>query len=118
MSLADQFSTLRHRLPGVARATDEEERLLQLFRNRAELKKEYTGLQDERHELLEKLKKQGKKAKFIYTIVNFQNPGGATMTLERRKKLVSISHQYDIPIFEDDPYGYVRYDGEHLPSIP
>ena len=68
-------------------------------------------------EEIEKLKKQGKKAKFIYTIVNFQNPGGATMSLERRRKLVEISHQYDIPIFEDDPYGYVRYDGEHLPSI-
>jgi hypothetical protein len=58
MSIADQFSTLRQRLPGVTRTTDEEERLLQLFRNRAELKKEYTGLQDERHDLLEKLKKQ------------------------------------------------------------
>jgi len=58
MTIADQFSALRQRLPGSARATDEEERLLQLFRNRAELKKEYTGLQDERHALLEKLKKQ------------------------------------------------------------
>jgi hypothetical protein len=58
MSIADQFSMLRQRLPGATRTTDEEERLLQLFRNRAELKKEYTGLQDERHELLEKLKKQ------------------------------------------------------------
>ena len=52
MTIADQFSALRQRLPGSARATDEEERLLQLFRNRAELKKEYTGLQDERHALL------------------------------------------------------------------
>jgi len=68
-------------------------------------------------EELEKLRKQGKKAKFIYTIVNFQNPGGATMTLERRKKLVEISRKYGVPIFEDDPYGYVRYNGEHLPSI-
>jgi hypothetical protein len=58
MSIADQFSALRQRLPGATRTTDEEERLLQLFRNRAELKKEYTGLQDERHDLLEKLKKQ------------------------------------------------------------
>ncbi|KUK62558.1 MAG: Putative transcriptional regulator, GntR family [Synergistales bacterium 57_84] len=60
---------------------------------------------------------QGKKIKFIYTIVNFQNPAGCTLTLERRKKLVDISHRYGIPIFEDDPYGYVRFDGEHLPSI-
>lgn len=54
MSIADQFSNL---LPGT-RAPAEDERLLQLFRNRAELKKEFSGLQDERHDLLEKLKKQ------------------------------------------------------------
>lgn len=66
---------------------------------------------------IEKARSEGKKVKFIYTIVNFHNPGGATMSLERRKKLVEISHRYDIPIFEDDPYGYVRYEGQHLPSI-
>ncbi len=54
MSIADQFTNL---LPGT-RTPAEDERLLQLFRNRAELKKEFSGLQDERHELLERLKKQ------------------------------------------------------------
>ncbi len=68
-------------------------------------------------EAIERAKKEGRKVKFIYTIVNFQNPAGATMSEERRKKLVDISHKYNIPVFEDDPYGYVRYDGEHLPSI-
>lgn len=68
-------------------------------------------------ELIENARKDGKKVKFIYTIVNFHNPAGSTMTVERRKKLVEISQKYNIPIFEDDPYGYVRYDGEHLPSI-
>ncbi len=67
--------------------------------------------------LIESLKKQGKKPKFVYTIVNFQNPGGATMTTERRKELADIAERYGITIFEDDPYGYVRFDGEHLPSI-
>lgn len=66
---------------------------------------------------IEKAKLEGKGIKFIYTIVNFQNPAGCTMTLERRKKLVEISHKYNIPVLEDDPYGYVRYDGEHLPSV-
>lgn len=66
---------------------------------------------------IEKARFEGKNLKFIYTIVNFQNPAGCTMTLERRKKLVEISHKYKIPILEDDPYGYVRYDGDHLPSI-
>lgn len=66
---------------------------------------------------IEKARSEGKKVKFIYTIVNFHNPGGSTMSVERRKYLVEISKKYNIPVFEDDPYGYVRYDGEHLPSI-
>lgn len=57
MGIADQFSTLRQRLPG-SRPPAEDERLLQLFRNRAELKKEFAGLQDERYDLLDKLKRQ------------------------------------------------------------
>ncbi|PIE55106.1 MAG: aminotransferase [Dethiosulfovibrio peptidovorans] len=68
-------------------------------------------------EAIEKARSEGKHVKFIYTIVNFHNPGGATMSLARRKKLVEISHKLNVPIFEDDPYGYVRYEGEHLPSI-
>ena len=67
--------------------------------------------------LIERLRKEGKKTKFIYTIVNFQNPAGATMTVERRKELAAIADRYGLAIFEDDPYGYVRFDGEHLPSI-
>ena len=67
--------------------------------------------------LIERLRKEGKNPKFIYTIVNFQNPAGATMTVERRKELAAIAERYGLAIFEDDPYGYVRFDGEHLPSI-
>jgi len=67
--------------------------------------------------LIERLRKEGKKPKFIYTIVNFQNPAGSTMTVERRKELAAIAERYGLAIFEDDPYGYVRFDGEHLPSI-
>jgi predicted nuclease with TOPRIM domain len=57
MSIVEQFGNLRQRLP-VTRTPAEDERLLQLFRNRAELKKEFSSLQDERHDLLERLKKQ------------------------------------------------------------
>ena len=67
--------------------------------------------------LIERLRKEGKKPKFIYTIVNFQNPAGATMTVDRRRELAAIADRYGLVIFEDDPYGYVRFDGEHLPSI-
>lgn len=68
-------------------------------------------------EAVEKARSEGKRVKFIYTIVNFHNPCGSTLSLKRREKLVEISHRLQLPIFEDDPYGYVRFDGEHVPSI-
>jgi 2-aminoadipate transaminase len=55
--------------------------------------------------------------KFIYVLPNFQNPGGSTLSLERRKKLVEIADKYGVPIVEDDPYGQLRYEGEHIPSV-
>jgi 2-aminoadipate transaminase len=55
--------------------------------------------------------------KFIYVLPNFQNPSGTTMSLERRKKLIEIADRYGVPIIEDDPYGQLRYDGDHLPSV-
>ncbi len=67
--------------------------------------------------LVESLRAEGKKVKFVYTVCNFQNPGGMTMSVERREKLAEIAEKYNLGIFEDDPYGYVRYEGEHLPSI-
>jgi len=55
--------------------------------------------------------------KFIYALPNFQNPGGSTLSLERRKKMVELADKYGVPIIEDDPYGQLRYEGEHLPSL-
>ncbi|GAB1471493.1 PLP-dependent aminotransferase family protein [Chloroflexota bacterium] len=55
--------------------------------------------------------------KFIYVLPNFQNPSGSTLSLERRKRLVALADQYGVPIIEDDPYGQLRYDGEHQPSV-
>lgn len=55
--------------------------------------------------------------KFIYVLPNFQNPTGATLSLERRKLLAERADHYGIPIVEDDPYGQLRYDGHHLPSL-
>lgn len=55
--------------------------------------------------------------KFIYVIPNFQNPAGVTMTLERRLELLKISHNYSIPIIEDDPYGDIRFEGEKIPPL-
>lgn len=55
--------------------------------------------------------------KFIYVLPNFQNPTGVTLSLERRQRLVEIADRYGIPIIEDDPYGQLRYEGRHLPSV-
>jgi 2-aminoadipate transaminase len=55
--------------------------------------------------------------KFIYVLPNFQNPSGSTLTLERRQKLVELADKYGVPIVEDDPYGQLRYEGDHIPSV-
>ncbi|PNQ05434.1 aspartate aminotransferase [Mesotoga sp. Brook.08.105.5.1] len=57
------------------------------------------------------------KVKFIYTISNFHNPGGVTMSYEKRKRLVEIAEKYDVLIVEDDPYGDLRYEGEAIDPI-
>ncbi|OGO27945.1 MAG: aminotransferase [Chloroflexi bacterium RBG_16_54_18] len=55
--------------------------------------------------------------KFIYVLPNFQNPTGVTLSLERRHKLIELADRYGVPIVEDDPYGQLRYEGEHLPAV-
>ena len=57
------------------------------------------------------------RPKFVYTVPNFHNPAGVTMTLERRKKLIELAHTYDLLIVEDDPYGEIRFEGEPIPSL-
>ena len=65
-------------------------------------------------EELERIGKGNPKLKFMYTIPNFQNPGGVTMSAERRKRLLELAEEYDFMIVEDDPYGRLRYEGGHL----
>jgi 2-aminoadipate transaminase len=55
--------------------------------------------------------------KFLYVLPNFQNPAGVTLSLERRRRLVELANHYGAPIVEDDPYGQLRYEGEHVPPI-
>ena len=64
---------------------------------------------------LEKALRKG--AKFIYVLPNFQNPSGVTLSLKRRKELVQLADHYGVPIVEDDPYGQIRFEGEHLPPV-
>ena len=55
--------------------------------------------------------------KFMYILPNFQNPGGVTLPLQRRLDLIHTADKYGLPIIEDDPYGELRFEGEHLPPL-
>ena len=68
-------------------------------------------------EILEEKLKSEKNVKFIYTIPNFQNPSGTTMSLEKRKKLYALAKKYQVLILEDNPYGDLRVAGESVESI-
>ncbi len=68
-------------------------------------------------EHLERALKENPKAKFIYTVPDFQNPTGKTLSVDRRKKMVELAEKYDVLILEDNPYGNLRFEGERIPSI-
>ena len=55
--------------------------------------------------------------KYLYTIPNFQNPSGITMSLEKRKKVYELCRDHGVVILEDNPYGDLRVSGEDVPSI-
>ncbi len=66
---------------------------------------------------LEKALDETDKVKFIYTIPNFQNPSGATMSLEKRQRLYSLAKKHNVIVLEDNPYGDLRVTGENVPTI-
>ena len=66
---------------------------------------------------LDRARAQGSEPKFIYTIPNFQNPGGVTMSLARRRRLVEVARERELLVLEDNPYGLLRYEGEPLPTL-
>ena len=68
-------------------------------------------------EKLEEVIKANPGAKFIYTIPNFQNPGGTTLSLEKRKAMYKLALENDLVIVEDNPYGNLRVAGEDVPAI-
>jgi 2-aminoadipate transaminase len=72
---------------------------------------------DALEERLDRLQSQGRRPKFIYTIPNFQNPGGVTMSLARRRRLVEVARERELLVLEDNPYGMLRYEGEPLPTL-
>ena len=68
-------------------------------------------------EKLEELLKEHSNIKILYTIATFQNPSGITMSLEKRKKVLELADAYDFIIFEDNPYGELRFAGEEVPTL-
>lgn len=70
-----------------------------------------------RVELLAERLAAGLKPKLVYVVPNFHNPSGATLSLERRQLLAALADQYGLLIIEDDPYGALRFVGEHLPPV-
>jgi 2-aminoadipate transaminase len=68
-------------------------------------------------ERLVALRREGRRCKLIYTIVNFQNPAGPSQSLRRRHELIELAHEFETMILEDDAYGELRFEGEHLPSL-
>jgi 2-aminoadipate transaminase len=63
-------------------------------------------------ETLDRLDRDGRRPKFIYTVPSFQNPAGVTMSLGRRRRLVEVAHERELLVLEDNPYGLLRYEGD------
>jgi 2-aminoadipate transaminase len=72
---------------------------------------------DELEDTLDRLEREGRRPKFIYTVPNFQNPGGVTLSLPRRRRLVEVAAERELLVLEDNPYGLLRYEGDPLPTL-
>jgi 2-aminoadipate transaminase len=72
---------------------------------------------DDLEATLDGLQAHRRRPKFIYTIPNFQNPGGVTMSLARRRRLVEVARERELLVLEDNPYGLLRYEGDPLPTL-
>lgn len=68
-------------------------------------------------EAIKEQRKLGKKVKFLYTVPNFHNPAGVTMSVERRPKILQIAQRYHVLIVEDNPYGLLGFDGQTYPAL-
>ncbi|WUR55837.1 PLP-dependent aminotransferase family protein [Actinomadura citrea] len=68
-------------------------------------------------ETLSRLRAQGRRVKFLYTVPTFQNPAGVTLTTARRAQILEICAEYDVLIIEDNPYGLLGFDGEPMRAL-
>jgi 2-aminoadipate transaminase len=72
---------------------------------------------EELEPLLDRLRDEGRRPKFVYSVPTFQNPAGVTMSLARRQQLVDLARSRELLVVEDNPYGLLRYGGEPLPPL-
>ncbi|WP_285496851.1 PLP-dependent aminotransferase family protein [Actinomadura sp. NBRC 104425] len=68
-------------------------------------------------EALERLRREGRRVKFLYTVPTFQNPAGVTLTHARRVQVLEICAEYDVLVIEDNPYGLLGFDGEPMRAL-
>ena len=66
---------------------------------------------------LARLVAEGRRVKFLYTVPNYHNPGGVTLSLERRPRVLEICARYGVLVLEDNPYGLLGFDREPLPAL-
>ncbi len=66
---------------------------------------------------LERTLEDGARPKLAHVIPNFHNPAGCTLSLDKRRRLLELAVEYDFLVFEDDPYGELRFEGEHEPTM-
>jgi len=72
---------------------------------------------DELEATLGRLDAEGRRPKFVYSVPNFQNPAGVTMSLERRRHLVDLARSRELLVVEDNPYGLLRFEGDPRPPL-
>ncbi|MCP3979829.1 MAG: PLP-dependent aminotransferase family protein [bacterium] len=63
------------------------------------------------------LRRRGVRPKMLYVVPDFQNPAGVSLSLERRRELLQIAHEFDLLVIEDSPYRDLRYVGRNPPSL-
>lgn len=68
-------------------------------------------------ETLTRLKAEGRPVKFLYTVPNYHNPAGVTLSAERRPQIVEICQRHKVLILEDNPYGLLGFDSDPLPAL-
>ncbi|HEX5512013.1 MAG TPA: PLP-dependent aminotransferase family protein [Actinomycetales bacterium] len=66
---------------------------------------------------LRRLADEGRTVKFLYTVPNFHNPAGVTLSLERRPQILEIARRYGVLVLEDNPYGLLGFDSEPMPAL-